>query len=242
MELIDLQDYKFYSFDDPGQLGSGSIVEAICLRYPQFQTYIIPKFAYGDFTPEPVLTVSNEAILVCRKDLGVDFVYDIAKLIHENKQVFSTISPLLFHGISENYEVQNLSFTLHPGARRYINRYAPSFFERYAEIFGVLFSILLAVGTGAFTFYNFRKSRKKDKIDVYYISLTTLRQRIPNLKKELELEMLLSEVKNMQNETIDLVVKEKLNADESFLIFFHLSQLVIQEAKEAKEGLNFHDH
>ena len=54
--------------------------------------------------------------------------------------------------------------------------------------------------------------------------------------------MLLSEAKNMQTETIDLVVKEKLNADESFLIFFDLSQLVIQEAKEAKEGLNFHDH
>jgi len=236
-ELIDIQDYKLYSFDDPKHIGTGTIAEGICLRYPQFQTFIIPRLTYGDYTPEAVLTVSNDAILVCRKDLDTDLIYNVAKVIHENKQEFSKISPLLFHGISENYEVQNLSFTLHPGARRYLERYAPTIFEKYAEVFGVIFSIVFAVVTGGFTYYNYRKSQKKNKIDVYYVILTKLRDRVPHLTKPIEFDMLQEEIKKMQKETIDLVVREKLNADASFQIFMQLCQLVSDEAFEARHNL-----
>ncbi len=236
-ELADLSDFQFYSFDLHERLGRGSIAEAICTRYPQFRTYILPQNVYGNFTPEPVLTVSVDALLICRKELDNDLVYDVARLVHQNKQAFVSISPLLYGGISDDFDVQTLNFTLHPGARNYIERSAPTIFERYAELSGVIITIIIALVSGLFTFAKYREAKKKNKIDIYYKRLMFLRSKISNLDTTEEVDKLLSSVKSMQDETTDLVVKEKLAADESFLIFLNLSRIITEEAQDRKKGL-----
>lgn len=231
-ELKDLQGFSFYSLDTLSNLGKGSIVEAICQRYPQYEPYVLPKMVYGEFLKEPILTISNEAILVCRKDLDESLVFDIAQLIHENKQAFNDISPLLYHGISEKYDVRNLAFSLHPGARKYLERDMPTYFERNSNLIGVLLTILIALISGSFTIYNFRKIRKKNKIDKYYQQLINIRLTINCLNEEDEIKNELETIKSLQNETIALVVEEELSANDSFIVFLKLSEIVLNEGNE----------
>ncbi len=233
-ELKDLKEFQLYSLDEMKNLGFGSVAESICLRYPQFEPYVIPKQAYGSFTENPVLTVSNEAILVGRKSLDDDMVYTLSKIIHENKQAFNAISPLLYHGISENFDIQKLSFSIHSGARRYLERDAPTVLERYAELTGVVITIFIALVSGGFTLLKFKKIRKKDKLDVYYEKLLFIRVKIGELTDTKSLTGLNIHIQDIQHETLELMIQEKLIPDESFSIFQQFAQMVAMELKERK--------
>ena len=232
VEFMDLQDYKFYSFDASETIGSESIVDAICLRHPEFQPFVLPKLIYGDFTPKPVMTISNEAMLVCRNNLSEELAYSISQVIHENKQMFSRISPLLFKGINEDYDIQSLSFSLHKGARNYLERNEPSILEKNSDTIGIVFTILVTLMSGIYSLFKYRKIQKKDKIDVYYQHLLDLRSQIKELDKDSEVEAIISRINSMQDETIGLVVNEKLSANDSFLVFLKFCNIVLKEAKD----------
>ena len=233
-EFSDLQDFKFYSLDESKTIDSDeSIVDAICLRHPEFKPYVLPRRIYGDFTPQPVITLSNEALLVCKRDLDDQLVYLISQSIHENKQMFSRISPLLYQGINEDYDIQSLSMSLHKGARNYLERDEPSVLEKNSNIIGIVLTVLFALVSGIYTLYNYRKIQKKDKIDVYYEQLVNLRLQITKLEKESEIKAIITRISAMQNETIGLVVDEKLSANDSFLVYLKLCDIVLKEAKDA---------
>lgn len=182
---------------------------------------------YGDFSKEPILTISNDVVLVCRKDLDELLVFDLAQLIHENKQAFNGISPLLYHGISEEYDVQNWAFSLHPGARKYLERDMPSYFERNSNLMGIAFTIMFALISGSFTFYNLRKIRKKNRIDTYYEQLVNIRLKISHLDKKDEVENEINTVKLLQNGTIGSLVEEGLSANDSFIVFLKLCEFFL---------------
>ena len=233
-EFTDLQDFEFYSFDESKTNDSEeSIVDAICLRHPEFKPYVLPRLIYGDFTLKPVITISNEALLVCKKELNEELVYTISQSIHENNQMFSQISPLLFQGINEEYDIQSLSFSLHKGARNYLERNEPSLLEKNSNLIGIVLTVLFAIVSGIYSLYKYRKIQKKDKIDVYYEQLIKLRLQITKLDNETEVEAIITKISAMQNETIGLVVDEKLSANDSFLVFLKLCDIVLKEAKDA---------
>jgi len=231
-DLKDLQDYSFYNLDSVKNLGRGSIAEAISQRYPQYKPYILPKSVYGDLSKEPILTISNDVVLVCRKDLKQSVVYNIAQQIHENKQAFNEISPLLYNGINEDYNVQSLVFSLHSGARKYLERDKPSFFERNSNSIGIILTVIFAIVSGSFTLYNLRKISKKNKIDIYYQKLVTIRLKINSIEQKNEIQNQIAAIKLMQNETIGLVVDEELSANDSFIVFLRLSQIVLNECND----------
>ena len=86
--LTGLESFKLFSFDDPEQLGNGSIAEAIALKHPQTKPFIIPRNTYRDLTPDPVLTIAVDAVLVTRRDMPSDAVYMLAQTIFDNHQLF----------------------------------------------------------------------------------------------------------------------------------------------------------
>lgn len=227
-ELRDLSDYKIFSLDDVDQLGKGSLAEGICTRYPQFDPYILARNVYGDFMEGSVLTVKVDAVLVCRKDIRSESVYDILKLLDEHKQVISAINPLLFD-FTGSFDANVLNFNLHEGAKNYLSRYEPTFLEKYAEVFSVIISILVALVSTLYYISRWQRMKKKNKIDIYYNKLITLRNQIGDLNEVGQAKQMLKEVKMTQEETINLVVEEKLMADESFSIFLNLSKIVMDE-------------
>lgn len=236
-ELIDLSEYQFYSLDSTEKIGQGTLAEAISLRYPEFQPYILPSYVYGKKTSEPVLTVSNEAILICRNDVDQNLVYDVTKLINDHKQMLYAITPLLNQSFDENYNTENLVFPLHEGARGFLERDQPTILERYSGLFGILLTLLIAAMSGLFTLFNYREQKKKDIIDKYYAKLISIRHSISHFETQGEIDDQLLGIKHMQNETIDLVIEEKLSANESYLVFMKLVDIVVTELKQRQESL-----
>ncbi len=227
-ELRDLEGYHLYSIDEVANLGKGSLVEGICTRHPQFEPYVIARDLYGSFTERAIVTVKVDAILVCRTDLDPTFVYNTIQTLSEHNQDLKNINPLLYR-FSSDFDPRQLSFTLHPGSRKYLDRHEPSFFERYAELMGVIVTILVALASTLYTITQWQLQKKKNKIDVYYQRLVSIRKRTQVAESTEVLLSLKGELQATQEETIDLVTKEKLLADDSFLIFLNLSKIVNDE-------------
>lgn len=231
VELRDLTDFQLFSLDDVENLGKGSLAEGICTRHPQFETYVIPREVYGSFTKQPILTVKVDAVLVCRADLNKTLIYEILELLTENREALQKINPLLYP-VTGDFDPRALNFTLHPGARDYLDRYQPTFIEKYADVFSVVLSISLALASSLYTISRWQKAKKKNKIDVFYEKLITIRNEIPSLNEQHEIFILEQSLKDLQAQTIQLVVKEKLLADESFSIFLNLSNIVMEEIRQ----------
>ncbi len=235
-ELRDLSDYELFSFDDVENYGKGSLVEGLCTIYPQFEPYILAKDVYGDYTKKPILTLRVGAVLVGNAQLPKEVVYDIVQALDENKQRINNINPLLYD-FSGVFDPANLNYKLHEGSRNYLNRYEPSFLEKYAEVFSVIISIFVALASAFFTITSWQRTKKKNKIDVYYQKIVRIRAEVEHLTDPPSANKLIKAIKNIQEETIELVVREKLLADETFSIFLNLSKLVTEEIKEKKSTL-----
>ena len=235
-ELRDLMGYKLFSIDKVENMGRGSLAEGICTRYPQFKPYILPRDVYGSFADGPVLTVAVDAVLVGRADLPNDFIYNIMQEFQEHKQTFVAINPLLFE-FSKDFNAEGLNFTVHEGARSYLQRYEPTFLEKYAEVLSVIISIFVALGSMLYTLAQWNKTKKKNKIDIYYKKLLILRNRVSQVTSREEADEIAQKIRNIQQETMGLVIGEKLFADESFSIFLDLSRIVAEEVKVKSEGL-----
>ena len=111
-----------------------------------------------------------------------------------------------------------LSFPLHSGARRYIDRNEPSTLERYAETINMLVYVTFLLLTAGVGFARWHARRKKDRIDHFYSRIMAIRVRA---LKEPRLP-LLAELQQLELEAFDALIKEKLAADESFRIFIEL--------------------
>jgi TRAP-type uncharacterized transport system substrate-binding protein len=235
-ELRDLKAYKLYSIDEVSRLSKGSLADGICTRHPQFEPFVIATNLYGSFSESPVLTIKIDAILVCRADLDKDVVYSIVSTIAENNQDLKNINPLLFN-VSGDFDPRKLNFAVHPGAKGFLDRYSPTFLEKYADVFSVIISVFVALASSLYTFSQWQKTRKKNKIDIYYKELLRLRGQVPAANSIEDIKALEETIKTTQEETIDLVVKEKLMADESFSIFLNLSKIIMDEIYRKKVAL-----
>lgn len=231
-DLFGLESFTLFSFDKAENVGNGSIVDGISLKYPKVSPYVIPKGTYGSFTKEAVVTISSNAILVCRADMWETTVNDMIKTIYKERQVFSKISPLISSGLYEGFDRSNLDFPLHEGARTYLDRDEPDFFERYAELFGVLFSIVIAIVSGLISLSKWQTQKKKDRIDVFYKVLMEIKKELPNIKTSRDTLFKIKEIKDSQNKAFEMLINEELIADESFRIFTELSTETINEVKQ----------
>ena len=227
-ELRDLEGYHLYSIDEVANLGKGSLAEGICTRHPQFEPYVIARDLYGSFTERAILTIKVDAILVCRADLDPIIVYNTIQTLSENSQDLKNINPLLYQ-FSSDFDPGKLSFALHSGSREYLDRNDPTLFERHAELIGAIVTILVALASTLYTITKWLLLKKKNKIDVYYQRLISIRKKTQVAENSETLRALKVELQATQEETIDLVTHEKLLADDSFLIFLNLSKIVNDE-------------
>lgn len=231
--LKNIHGFSLFSFFPTASLGTGNPAEAVSLRYPQIKPFIIPSNTYGPMDPEPVLTFSVDAILVCRSDLSQDLIYDITRTILTNNQAFSSISPLLFGGISETFEKNSLNFPLHNGSRMYLERDKPGFLERYAELMGLLFSLGVGFVSFLYSIAQWNKQRRKNRIDIFYKKALEIKAQLKNTDDNEERENLCSELSNLRSSAYHLLMQEKLEANESFRIFIDLCDKISAEQEKS---------
>ena len=216
---------KIFSFGDYRLIGKGSVADGFCLNYPLAKPYIIPMKALGDHPAEPILTIAVDAVLLTRKDVDYHDVYEFMKTILDNKQfLMIDLQDKLLSQITEKFDPLSLRFPLHEGARRYLERDKPTFLERYADSLAFFLSFFLAILGGGAYFLQWRKQRKKNRIDVFYEKIINIQNKVQNFQTRDQCFEAIEDLKNLRADAFQQLIKEKLSADESFRIFITFLQ------------------
>ncbi len=128
--LAEYPDIRLVSFGAPGDVGTGSPIDAAILMNPQLEPFVIPVGTYGDATPAPILTVAVDMMLVARSELSESVVYDLVSELNRLRPALASQRPGLFQNLSDDFNTGNSTFVLHPGLVAYLDRNEPTIYER----------------------------------------------------------------------------------------------------------------
>jgi TRAP-type uncharacterized transport system substrate-binding protein len=227
--------YEFFSLESRQAQRYSPSQEGISFLVSQMKPMTIPAGTYHVPGNEwPVHTVSVDALLVTRKTEPEAAIYELTKTLIEQKPRFVAVAPSLFSGINESFDPLALNFPLHSGARRYLQRDEPSFLERYAETINMLVYLLFLLLTGFIAAARWRAQRKKDRIDTFYTRVLAIRRSAADSNPQ----QLWQELRALEEEAFDSLIREKLAADESFRIFTNLltrTQAELEEYAQADQ-------
>ena len=224
--------FSLVSMGDPDSIGRGSVVDAATLSNPFFRPFVIPVGVYGAATPEPVLTVAVDKMLLARPGLEPSTVYDLIGELLRLRPALAARNPGLFRDLSGDFDSRRSTFVLHPGAQAYLERSAPSVYERYSGIAEVVVTLMVGLISAGFAGLRIYRVRRKNRIDTFYTETIRLRNTITDRSSADERHAVLGKVRELQNEAFQLLVDEKLDADDSFRIFMTLSNDVIDALSE----------
>jgi len=154
---------------------SGFSAEALVLLFPNMRPLTLPAGLYPELAEQDVQTVAVESLLVARASLDEELVYAIVQALNEGAQQLEAAYPLSRESLGRSMADSHHTLALHAGARRFVNKDEPSLLERYAEVFALLATVLLALGTGLTTWLRARRQRRKDRLDGYFLQLQELR-------------------------------------------------------------------
>jgi hypothetical protein len=231
--LRQLSDYRLYSFGDVDELGRGALAEGIVLRHPNLRTFILPRGTYPGLSEDPVLTLAIPSLLVARNGLDEGITYAVAEQLYAHAQDIAAVYPLTTRVLNADMDTSRLTLPLHGGSRRFLERDRPGFIERYAEVFALAATLLIALVSGAFALVRRRRQRKKDRVDVYYGRILALRQEAESAPPE-ALASIGERVGSLQSEVFQLVIDERIAADESLSVFLSLSNQVLSEIERRR--------
>ncbi len=214
---------RLFSLGEPADIGSGSSVDRATLLNPRLRPFVIPVGVYGDATPEPVLTLAADKLLVAHRDLPATAVYDLfAEVVRVRTALFSE-RPELFQPLDKSILDANFAFSMHAGAMAYLQQDEPTYIERYSGVAEVLVTLLVGAVSGAWALINLYRIRRKNRIDEFYTEVIRIRDAIPTSASNSERDAAIDSILELQNRAFELLVAEQLAADESFRIFIELS-------------------
>jgi hypothetical protein len=223
-------DYRFYGrFGAPEDIGSGGLIDAATLLNPSLRPFVIPAGTYESVSKKAVVTLAVDKILIARRDVSATVIYDLIGEVLRLQPALAANNPLLFHSLDGDFDSTDSTFILHPGAQAYIQRDEPSVYERYSGIAEVTVTVFFALLSGAFAGVRIYNIRRKNRIDRFYSATLALRQSISDSTPMDQRRDAVSELRALQTEAFEMLVDEKLAADESFRIFITLSNDVIRE-------------
>lgn len=216
-QLIHSKKAYIYSFDAVDSKGNGSFIEGFCREYKKTTPYVLSRDAFGIALEEPVYTFAVHELLVTRRDFPADVIYDLIETIHHHH-----IVPIFGSSNSYTFEVNqqdiNLIFPFQQGTIDYLNRDQPKFVERYAEVMGfVLSAMVLLIGLVASLRATINQ-RKKDRMDEYYKELLNLKENMSTYDSQ----YLFDRLRRLQKKVFELLIDEKLSANNEFVIFMML--------------------
>jgi len=222
---------KIWSLDEPQNLGQGTSVEGFCLINPLAHPFIIPKNTFNQYPKEAILTVAVYNLLVTSEETDPSTVYSLVKTILENKEILSS-KDIRFRFLNENFIAdKSFKFPLHKGTRQYLSRKEPGFFERYAELVGVLITAATIFIGGLSSLIGIGRRRRKNLIDNYYLKVIEIENIIKETEDKVALQNYLDSLTELRQDAFKALVKERLGADESFRIFTDFLADVMQQIK-----------
>ena len=229
--LDELPDYRLYSFGSPDDIGSGSFIDATALMNPQLEPFVIPVGTYTDAASEPVLTVASDMMLVARHDLGETVVYDLVQELLRLRPALAALKPGLFQRLTDDIDSTRSTFVLHPGLLAYTQRDAPSVYERYSGIAEVVVTLFVALISASIAGMRIYRMRLKNRIDVFYRDAIAIRDSIGDSASHDQVAAAVQQLLDLQTTAIEMLIDERLAADESFRIFMDMSNDILRRLK-----------
>jgi len=218
---------RLYSVASTDELGRGSRVDAATLLNPYLRPFIIPVGTYGDATPEPVLTVAVDKMIVARSDLAAADIYNFISELLRLRPALAATRPALFKDLTGDFDASRSTFVLHPGAQAYLERSEPTFLERYSGVAEVAVTIFIGLVSAVFGALRIYDRKRKNRIDRFYSEVLAIRNALPGTAEDSNAGI--AKIRELQNEAFEQLVDEKLAADESFRIFITLSNDVLRQ-------------
>ncbi|MDX1403597.1 MAG: TAXI family TRAP transporter solute-binding subunit [Woeseiaceae bacterium] len=231
--LDEYPDFKLVSAGSADDIGKGTGVDAAVLLNPQLRPFVIPARTYGEATPAPVLTVAVDMLLVARNGLSEPLIYDLVRELHRLRPALASLRPGLFRTDYGSYSTNNSTFLLHPGLIAYLNRNEPSVYERYSGIAEVVVTVIVALFSAGFAGVRIFRMRRKNRIDTFYTDVIAIRHSVTESSSADERLAAIRKIRELQDTAFDLLVDEKLSADESFRIFVSLSNDALRDLELA---------
>lgn len=226
-------DYLLVGLGRPDSVSTGSAIDASTLLNPSLKAFVIPADVYGNrITPNATLTLAVDKMLVARDDVATAAVYDLISEVLRLRPALAANEPTLFHGLSDEFTSSDSTFVLHPGAQDYIERNEPTIYERYSGVAEVAVTLFVAVFSGLFAAVRIYNIRRKNLIDEFYSEAIHLRSAVTDESSMSHRNSTITAIRTLQTKAFEMLVDEKLAADESFRIFITLSNDIIDELKQ----------
>ncbi len=222
-------DYRFLSLGNVEDIGTGSLVDRAVLLNPRLSPFVIPMGTYGDIPRQPVLTLAVHKLLVSAPGLDAAVVYDLIGEIRRLQPALAAAHPLSFQGLTREFDASDSTFVLHPGAQAFTHRDEPTFYERYSGVAEVLVTLVIGLISGGYAVIQIYNRRRKNRIDRFYKEVMAVRDSIGDRSSAAERAAAIERVRALQNEAFDMLIREKLAADDSFRIFVTLSNDIIAQ-------------
>jgi len=227
--LARFSNFRLVSSGSPADIGTGSAIDAATLLNPQLKPFVIPVGTYGDATPTPIVTVAVDMMLVARSDLSASVIYDLVRELSRLRPALASQRPGLFQRVQDDFNAGNSTFVLHPGLVAYLDRNEPGIYERYSGVAEVAVTLLVALFSAIFAGVRIFHMRRKNRIDTFYTDVISIRSALGDSSSRDEQAAAAQKIKALQNKAFELLVDEKLSADESFRIFISLSNDALRD-------------
>jgi TRAP-type uncharacterized transport system substrate-binding protein len=231
--LEQFPEIRLYSLGSPEDIGRGSFIDAATLLNPQLDAFVIPEGTYDTATPEAVLTVSVDMLLVARSDLSEAVVYDLVQEVYGLRPAMASLNPGLFRHLSDGLDASRSTFVLHSGLLAYSQRDAPSVYERYSGVAEVLVTLFIALASALIAGMRIYRMRRKNRIDEFYRDAISIGDTITDNATAEERSEAVRKLEDLQTRAFEMLVDEQLAADESFRIFITLANDIIRRLDSA---------
>ncbi len=218
-----VQGTQLYTLGSIDDIGSGTGLDRAVLLNPRLKPFVIPKGTYNELTPQPIVTLAVDNLLVANRDLPQAVVYDLfAEVVRVRTALFSE-RPELFQPLDKSVLDANFAFSMHAGAMAYLQQDEPTFIERYSGVAEVLVTLIVGAVSGGWALLNIYRIRRKNRIDKFYTEVIRIRDSLPPTATNSQRDAAVESILELQNEAFEQLVGERLAANESFRIFIELT-------------------
>ncbi|MEM6512753.1 MAG: hypothetical protein AAF660_07055, partial [Pseudomonadota bacterium] len=90
-----------------------------------------------------------DKVLLARSDIDASLVYDLIGELLRLRPALAAEQPGLFTGLNADFDVSHSTFVLHEGTQSFLQREAPTVYERYSGVAEVVVTILVALGSAS---------------------------------------------------------------------------------------------